>query len=153
MRIRTAVEFVGTLIVAQHADAQSYSDPAGSGAVPDEAPWAARRRFGNITRYTEETRDMSGLGFVDMLRQDVRFAFRTFRHSKGFTAIAIISPVCGFIIIPPAIFGLHCCVYSTSVRSSSASTLGSIEVTTFPVAGSPANAFLAAPNNSTKKFE
>src|SRR3954452_25282662 len=68
-------------------DAMDYR--AGSGAVPDEAPWAARRRFGNITRYTEETRDMSGLGFVDMLRQDVRFAFRTFRHSKGFTAIAI----------------------------------------------------------------
>src|SRR4029079_14626710 len=58
-------------------------------AVPDEASWAARRRFGNITRYTEETRDMSGLGFVDMLRQDVRFAIRTFRHSKGFTAVAI----------------------------------------------------------------
>jgi putative ABC transport system permease protein len=68
-------------------DAMDYS--AGSGVVPDEAPWAARRRFGNITRYTEETRDMSGLGFIDMLRQDVRFAFRTFRHSKGFTAIAI----------------------------------------------------------------
>src|SRR3954462_13814821 len=68
-------------------DAMDYR--AGSDAVPDEAPWAARRRFGNITRYTEETRDMSGLGFIDMLRQDVRFAFRTFRHSKGFTAIAI----------------------------------------------------------------
>ena len=68
-------------------DAMDYR--AGPGAVPDEAPWAARRRFGNITRYTEETRDMSGLGFVDMLRQDVRFAIRTFRHSKGFTAVAI----------------------------------------------------------------
>ena len=68
-------------------DAMDYR--AGPGAAPDEAPWAARRRFGNITRYTEETRDMSGLGFVDMLRQDVRFAIRTFRHAKGFTAVAI----------------------------------------------------------------
>src|SRR4051812_1213534 len=68
-------------------DAMDYR--AGADPVPDEAPWAARRRFGNITRYTEEARDMSGLGFIDMLRQDVRFAFRTFRHSKGFTAIAI----------------------------------------------------------------
>ena len=68
-------------------DAMDYR--AGPAAVPDEAPWAARRRFGNITRYTEETRDMSGLGFVDMLRQDVRFAIRTFRHAKGFTAVAV----------------------------------------------------------------
>jgi putative ABC transport system permease protein len=68
-------------------DAMDYR--AGPAAVPNEAPWAARRRFGNVTRYTEETRDMSGLGFIDMLRQDVRFAFRTFRHAKGFTAIAV----------------------------------------------------------------
>ena len=68
-------------------DAMDYR--AGPGAVPNEEAWAARRRFGNVTRYTEETRDMSGLGFVDMLRQDVRFAFRTFRHAKGFTAIAV----------------------------------------------------------------
>ncbi|MFL5613953.1 MAG: ADOP family duplicated permease [Gemmatimonadaceae bacterium] len=64
-------------------------DQARGGASPNDAPWAARRRFGNITRYTEETREMNGLGFFDMLRQDVRFAVRTFRHSKAFTAIAI----------------------------------------------------------------
>jgi putative ABC transport system permease protein len=55
----------------------------------DDAPYAARRRFGNVTRYSEETREMTGLGFVDMLRQDARFAFRTFRQSKGFTAVAV----------------------------------------------------------------
>lgn len=72
-----------------HLELEAMDYRAGPDAVPDEAPWAARRRFGNITRYTEETRDMSGLGFVDMLRQDVRFAIRTFRHAKGFTAVAI----------------------------------------------------------------
>ncbi len=55
----------------------------------DVASYAARRRFGNVTRYSEETREMSGLGFFDMLRQDARFAFRTFRQSKGFTAVAV----------------------------------------------------------------
>jgi len=55
----------------------------------DEPSYAARRRFGNVTRYSEETREMSGLGFFDMLRQDARFAFRTFRQSKGFTAVAV----------------------------------------------------------------
>lgn len=64
-------------------------DQAGGAVSPDDAAWAARRRFGNITRYTEETREMSGLGSFDMLRQDVRFAARTFRHSKAFTAIAV----------------------------------------------------------------
>src|SRR6476620_854686 len=56
---------------------------------PGGAHDAARRRFGNVTRYSEETRDMSGLGFFDMLRQDARFAFRTFRQSKGFTVVAV----------------------------------------------------------------
>jgi putative ABC transport system permease protein len=49
----------------------------------------ARRRFGNATRDSEETRDVSGLGFFDTLRQDARFAFRTFRQAKGFTTVAV----------------------------------------------------------------
>src|SRR5690348_4279596 len=56
---------------------------------PSDAPYVARRRFGNVTRYTEETREMSGLGFFDMLSQDLRFAFRTFRQAKGFTTVAV----------------------------------------------------------------
>jgi putative ABC transport system permease protein len=64
-------------------------DRATGGASPADAPYAARRRFGNITRYREEAREMSGLGFFDMLRQDARFAFRTFVQAKGFTAVAV----------------------------------------------------------------
>jgi len=70
-------------------------EQSGDVTVPDDAAWVARRRFGNITRYTEETREMSGLGFFDMLRQDVRFAVRTFRHSRSFTAIAIVTIALG----------------------------------------------------------
>src|SRR6185503_17835314 len=62
------------------------------GAIDDtvrgDARYAARRRFGNVTHYAEETRAMSGLGFFDMARQDIRFALRTFRHAPGFTAVA-----------------------------------------------------------------
>jgi len=70
-------------------------EQSGDVTVPDDAAWVARRRFGNITRYTEETREMSGLGFFDMLRQDVRFAFRTFRHAKVFTAVAVVTIALG----------------------------------------------------------
>src|SRR5829696_8676102 len=59
---------------------------AGRGALtPRDAGFAARRRFGNVTYYAEETRRMTGLGFFDMLRQDVRFALRTFRRTPAFT--------------------------------------------------------------------
>ena len=75
--------------MALHLALDTMDHAAGHDESPDDARWAARRRFGNITRYTEETRDMSGSGFVDMLRQDARFALRTFRHSKAFTAVAV----------------------------------------------------------------
>jgi putative ABC transport system permease protein len=64
---------------------QSGHDPL----LQAEAPYAARRRFGNVTRYTEETRTMTGLGFFDMLRQDVSFALRTFRQAPMFTIVAV----------------------------------------------------------------
>ena len=64
-------------------------------APADDAPYAARRRFGNVTRYTEETREMSGLGFFDMAKQDVRFALRTFRHAPAFTAVAVLTIALG----------------------------------------------------------
>jgi putative ABC transport system permease protein len=57
--------------------------------------WLARRRFGNIGRYQEETRAMSGLGFFDQLGQDARFAFRTFRHAPLFTAVGVLTIALG----------------------------------------------------------
>ena len=78
-----------------HLSLDAIDLAAGRDLRPAEAPYAAKRRFGNVTRYTEETRIMSGLGFFDMLRQDARFAFRTFRQAPMFTAVAVITIALG----------------------------------------------------------
>jgi hypothetical protein len=38
---------------------------------------------------------MSGLGFFDMAKQDVRFALRTFRHAPAFTTVAVLTIALG----------------------------------------------------------
>ncbi|HKV73333.1 MAG TPA: ABC transporter permease [Gemmatimonadales bacterium] len=62
---------------------------------PDDAEWAARRRFGNPTWLLEETRQMAGLNWLDATRQDLTFALRSFRRSPGFTTVVILTLAVG----------------------------------------------------------
>jgi len=73
--------------VSSAARAQSDASRGAMGAA--DARRAARRRFGNSTYYREEARRVSGLTVLDELRQDVRFALRTFARTPMFTAIAV----------------------------------------------------------------
>jgi putative ABC transport system permease protein len=49
----------------------------------------ARRRFGNRTYYQEETRHMTWLASLDVLRQDLGYAWRSIRRTPGFTLMVV----------------------------------------------------------------
>jgi predicted permease len=65
------------------------------GTSPEEARLAARRLFGNQARIAEETRDVWRIVWLEQLWQDVRHGVRAFRHSPGFTAIALLTLAIG----------------------------------------------------------
>src|SRR5215467_14104692 len=66
-----------------------------SGLPTDEARYAAQRAFGNTTFVKEEVREMWGCTFVGQLGQDLRYAIRTIRANRAFSAAAILSLALG----------------------------------------------------------
>ncbi|HEX6632177.1 MAG TPA: ABC transporter permease, partial [Gemmatimonadaceae bacterium] len=76
-------------------DAMQRQHAARGALSAAEARHAARRRFGNPTTHMEEARQMAGLGFLDVVRQDVRFALRSFRRTPAFTAVAVLTLAIG----------------------------------------------------------
>jgi hypothetical protein len=57
------------------------------GMTGDEAAWAARRQFGNITLLEEVNREMRGITSIETLVEDLRYGLWMPRKNLGFTIV------------------------------------------------------------------
>ncbi len=65
------------------------------GMPPEEARYAALRKFGNVTRVKEETREVWSFTWLEQLLQDVRFGRADAAESPGFTMVAVLTLALG----------------------------------------------------------
>ena len=70
-------------------------DNIGRGMSPDEAHIAAMRKFGNVTRVKEETRDVWNSIWLEQLLQDVSYGVRALRKNPGFASVIVLTLALG----------------------------------------------------------
>jgi hypothetical protein len=71
--------------------AQRATDHVEDGMSPDEARYAAQRRFGNLGSLQERAREQRGFIWLEQFAQDFRYAARQLRRNPGFTVVAVLT--------------------------------------------------------------
>ena len=61
-----------------------------TGVSPEEAPYAARRAFGNLTLIREQTHEAWGWATLERSMEDLRYALRQVRKSPGFATVVVL---------------------------------------------------------------
>jgi predicted permease len=80
--------------IETHLDLEAEERVA-AGASEEEAHYAARRAFGNVTRTQEDVRSVWTRPWLDEIVKDLGYAVRTLRKSPGFAATAVVSLAVG----------------------------------------------------------
>ena len=88
--------------IRQHIELATHEN-IDRGMTPEEARYAALRKFGNVTRVKEDAREVWSIVWLEQLGQDVHFALRQLRKTPAFTLVAMLTLAVG-IGLTTAIF-------------------------------------------------
>ena len=68
--------------IREHIERETQ-DNIERGMSPEEARYAAVRKFGNVTRVKEETREVWSFVWLEQLGQDIHYGLRMLAKSQG----------------------------------------------------------------------
>jgi len=89
--------------------ARETQDNIERGMSPEKAHYAAMRKFGNVTRVKEETREVWSVVWVEQILADIRLGLRMLLKSPGFAFVSILTLALG-IGANTAVFSLVDCL-------------------------------------------